>query len=454
MNYRSVSMAGRAEEWRVAQAAVGAPRASGDLAGAKPTLVLKFPRSSTLLYPAVVVSLSWSAVTILYSLHLSTLLLFSSGQAARTSLLIACPIIAGSLLGSWRGSAGTGRLGEMPTHREPALAVIAGRVRRCWRLWMLLAAFETAASGGLPLVWILTNGPKNAFDYGISSLHGLVDGLLIALATTSFALFLYSGDRRHLRIPVFAFFWSILIVSRGMCLVMLLECGIVYARLRRTMARTAAGSLVGVAAFVLGFGYLGDLRGGVGVFRNLAQPTGNYPDWAPSGLLWAYIYVTTPINNLMLTMRTIRPSYDPLFPNTISTLFPTVLRAVLYKAGAAHTAVSGALVIDALNVSTAFTGPFEDMGVAGVAGFGAVAGFVCARYWHGAGFRNIFFFTVFTSALSLTIFYNLFFDLPLLGQLIWFSYFTCMPKNQTGSALVSGQAGQACLTDELRRVGK
>jgi hypothetical protein len=188
-------------------------------------------------------------------------------------------------------------------------------------------------------------------------------------------------------------------------------------------------------AAVLLFGYVGDVRSGAEAFRDLAQPTDSFPDWAPSGLLWAYIYITTPINNLLLTMHTRRPSFNPLLPDTAATLFPTVLRNVIYGKEGASEAISGELETQALNVSTAFVGPYQDMGDSGIIGFSIVAAVLCEFYWRRSGLWNIFAFSVFTQALVLSLFYNLLFSLPILGQLIWFYYFTRIPKASTSARL-------------------
>jgi len=390
--------------------------------------LLKFPKTSILLHPAVVALLIWAMVSLLYSLHLSSLLLFSTNEVIQTALLIVGPIIAGSLIYVGINALRSPAAKVREFHRELGLPEIERRVQQSMRLWMLLAVVETIVSGGVPLIWILTGNGKSDFDYGIPSVHGMVDALLLALSTASFALYLYTHKRRHLRIPVFAIVWSIIVVSRGTVFVLLLESGIVYLRLQKIQKKTVVSLIVVTLLFLIVFGFIGDLRVGQEAFRTLAQPTEAYPAWAPSGLLWAYIYATTPINNLILTMHTIRPSFNILFPNTISTLFPSTLRTLIYGADWASSAVSGALVTEALNVSTAYAGPFQDMGVFGMTAFGLYAGILCARYWYRPGFWNVLVFTVFTEALVLSLFFNEFFSLPILGQFVWFYYFTARKK--------------------------
>ena len=314
------------------------------------------------------------------------------------------------------------------------------RLAQGLKLWVVAATLETIVSRGVPLAWILARNGRANFEYGIGSVHGMVNALLMALATAYWALYLYTGERRFRRFPLFALVWAIVLVSRGTLLVLLLEYAVLYLRLRpiRPTAFLRLGVL-GVLVVIL-FGFIGDLRSGAGAFRQLAQPTENFPDWAPSGALWAYIYTTTPLNNLLLTMHTRRPAYNPLLPATAATLFPSILRNIIYGAELAKESQEGELQNQALSVSTAYVGPFQDMGEYGMVFFSVVAALLCQTFWYKSGFWNIFIFSVFTQALILSLFYNLLFSLPILGQLIWYRYFTRMPARAVQPLALLGPA--------------
>lgn len=395
--------------------------------------VLKYPPATAFLHPITVSSAAWCSVAFLYSLHLSGLLLFKTSDAIGVALLIVLPVFFVSF--AYRLLRPTRPFFTRPItlHREPPLALIERRLRLGIWFWIGLTLVETAVSGGVPLLWLLTGSSKTYFDYGISSIHGLDIALLLAAAVTSFALYLYTENRRHIWFALFAMAWSMVLVSRGTLMILLLEYAIIYLRLRKVKIKAVMRLVAITLVALLLFGYVGDLRSGAEAFRGLAQPTDSFPDWAPSGLLWAYIYITTPVNNLLLTTHTRRPSFNPLLPNTAATLFPTVLRNVVYGKEAAAEATSGALETQALNVSTAYVGPYQDMGNSGIIGFSIIAALLCEFYWHRSGLWNIFAFSVFTQAFALSLFYNLLFSLPMLGQLIWFYYFTRIPKASTST---------------------
>jgi oligosaccharide repeat unit polymerase len=392
--------------------------------------LLRFFRAPIVLSPSFIAPVAWFMVAFLYSLHLSSLLLFTTQEVVGLTLLIVVPILVVSLFFRVAYSVGAQRKAGTVVVEDVPFAQLEGRVRQCLYLWFALAVIETLVSGGVPLVWVLTGNGKSTFDYGIPSVHGMVNALLLALAVTSFALYLYTGKRRHLPVIIFAIFWSFVVVSRGSLFVLMAECAVIYLRIRR-VRWTNFVRLAGLAVvFLLIFGYVGDLRSGADAFRNLSQPTSEFPDWAPSGLLWAYIYITTPINNLLYTMHTTLPSYNPLLPNTAATLFPTVLRNIIYGKQGSTDAISGSLVVEALNVSTAYTSPFQDMGRLGIVGFSTLSAALCEFYWRRNGFRNMLYFAVFAQALMLSLFYNMLFYLPILGQLVWFYYFTYRGKQK------------------------
>ena len=397
--------------------------------------VLKYPPASVFLHPTTVSSIAWCSVAFLYSLHLSGLLLFKSSDVIGVALLIVLPVFFASFAYRLLRPTRPFSARRMSLHREPPLALIERRLRHGIWLWIGLTLLETVVSGGVPLFWLLTGSSKTYFDYGIHSLHGLVIALMLAAAVTSVALYLYTDNRRHIWFALFAMVWSMVLVTRGTLFILLLEYAIIYLRLRRVKTKAVMRLVAITLAAVLLFGYVGDVRSGAEAFRDLAQPTEGFPDWAPSGLLWAYIYITTPINNLLLTMHTLRPSFNPLLPDTAATLFPTVVRDVIYGKEGESAAISGALETQALSVSTAYIGPYQDMGDSGIIGFSIIAALLCEFYWHRAGLWNISAFSVFTQALALSLFFNLLFSLPILGQLIWFYYFTRIPKASTSGRL-------------------
>lgn len=393
-------------------------------------LLIDGPRKrSLLLHPLVVASLIWVTVSSLYILHLSKILLFTRDEVISTTLVLWLPFVAGAL--------GAGFL-RLLAHFFPRVTVREFRqtilsektLRRCFYLWAAVSLIETIFSGGLPLLWLFSGNGKTEFDYGIPSIHGIVNSLILALALARYILFITTRQKKHLVIPALTIVWALLTVSRSMILVLLLECIASYICLRGVRLKTAFRFFAGFLISVFLFGIVGDLRqGSNNLFRDLAQPTSNYPDWLPSGVLWAYIYLTTPLNNLMYTMRTTPPSYNFFFPNTVALLFPSVIRKVLYGSSL-ETALNGDLPVQAFNASTAYIGPYQDFGRLGMLGFSLAISIACQLFWKRKDTRGIAIYSILFACLVLSLFNNLFVSLPILAQAIWFSIFFTRTPNK------------------------
>ena len=128
--------------------------------------------------------------------------------------------------------------------------------------------------------------------------------------------------------------------------------------------------------------------------------------------------MTTPLNNLVNTWMSARPLGDFTLPNTLAELIPTAVRNALGMHGIAST-FTGELVTEAFNVSTAYIGPMQDLGLWGVMGFSAFVAFTSGLCWLRKGFRNDLIFAVLGQWLLLSVFFNHFFYLPIIAQIGW-----------------------------------
>jgi oligosaccharide repeat unit polymerase len=377
-----------------------------------------------LLNPVVIASVVWLSVFSLYAMHLSKILVYSTEDVIVTSLWIWIPIvIVAVLFYAFRRMALSISLGTSDLW-QPDLYRIEKRLKVWFWVWLAAATFETVVSGGVPLLWLFQNTTKNYDSYGVTSVHGIVKSLFISIALCRFTLWVLTEERRHLKMPAFALAWALILIDRSMFLVCVIEYMVVYLRFRKVRMGTFLKIAMGGVLFIFGFGIVGDLRlqGSSSVFRALAQPTDNYPTWLPSGILWAYIYTTTPINNLVHTMHLAAPLQSLLFPNTLALLFPTAIRQLIYGSEW-WTPLEGQLVNNAFNAATAYIGPYQDYGYLGVVLFSCVITFVCQKYWFGGSLKDTLKFAVVTQCLILTLFYNHLFALPIIFQVVWFEVF-------------------------------
>lgn len=390
--------------------------------------IYNMPQKSLILHPISLFSSTWLVVAGLYEMHLSKLLIATNSAVASTISLIISPfIVVGLLLTlyfAFAPKASIRRNQLLNGMDDPAdILVLKKRLNRWLVFWGCATAVEIIVSGGIPFVWLLTGSSKVYTDFGIQSVHGLLNSLLLSIGLCYAGLFARFGDRKNLRCPTGIFIWAILTITRGMVIINMLQV-VIITLLYRGLSIKFAFKLIAIAlVVVVAFGIIGDFRAGGGsVFLDLAQPTEAYPEWLPSGDLWVYIYLTTPLNNLIYSSRSLRPLNDATFPNTAAPLFPSVLRNRIYGEDLSES-VSGELVDSAFNVSTAYVGPYQDYGAIGIACLSLLMGICSTIYWKRNNFRDVLIYAVLGQCLVITVFGDNFLSLPVISQLIWIYLF-------------------------------
>jgi oligosaccharide repeat unit polymerase len=390
---------------------------------------LKAIKSSFAAHPVALFLGSWTFVFFLYSLHLSGQLIYDAADFFYLYVLI----VGGFLAGYWyvacllyylsRGDTSRfflrsrqKRLAlEIPEDRD----VLWHRTKTLFKLWAVLTIVEVVVSGGIPLLWIFSGSGKNYRDFGIQSLHGFLMSMLLSCSTVSFYIYLLSKRRRYTLLPCLTLIWLIASVTRGFFLGIIVQMLLLVLSTRRLNVAQIRNVVLGFVFLVVIFGIVGDLRSGGGdLIRAVGQPTERFPEWLPTGFLWAYIYLATPVNNLFNTIQLI-PSVDGFSAAaTTSQLFPSFIRDLIFPASSL---MQGNLVDPHLNVSTGFIGPFLDMGLLGIAAFSFFLGLTAKLFWSLR--RDAFFllgYSFVAQALIFSIFYDVMLYLPYLFQLFWF----------------------------------
>lgn len=374
--------------------------------------------------PVIIFLAVWGATYALYSLHLSALLIESPATVV-VLLTIAVPFLCGCAL----VSAINYRLQPHSATPGELRADFSRQLTACWRslsgklmflslLWAGISAVEVVVSKGIPIVWIFTGAGKSYQDFGIHSLHGFTNSLLLASSVISLALYFQTRRRSFLIMPVVSTFWAILVVSRNLLLVNVVQLFILWFRYyARNVGRILSRSLIFGFAILYVFGAVGDARTGADRFVGLAEPTVTIPAWVPSGFFWAYVYITTPLDNMVYNVLNVEPTMEPTLPNTLSSLLPSVVRSSLVSA---NDSASEDLVSQAFNASSAFIGPYQDQGLPGVFVFSALIGIACTIFWYKRSLFGHFGYCVLAQCLFFSNFWNHFLDLPVIFQLFWF----------------------------------
>lgn len=273
-------------------------------------------------------------------------------------------------------------------------------------LWFLGSALDIGYSGGLPLLWALTGDAKNYTDFGIPSFHGLINSFYFALMGCLYLRFKLTGDRRYLFYSVLFGLWPIFMLGRGIMLTVIVQLGIIQIFYSGISVRKIFNLAAFALLVVVLFGLLGDFRGTENPFQGIVSP--GYEDvfeLLPSGFLWVYIYITSPLSNLAYNYADLVPVGE-FYYNSVN-LFPSFLRPEELDR-----ADNFMFVNEALNVSTIFASSHSDFGMAG-----DVVLLLLLSLWAGFWFRRVTVCSAYIlpySLLGVVLFFSVFYNLFLL----------------------------------------
>ena len=374
-------------------------------------------------HPLVLFLGAWLAAFLLFSLHLSEWLDFPQSEVTRTMAWICVPFALASVLFSifyWLS----------PKMRSPSrkdvddrdyLVRVERSMDRWFYCWIALTVVNVGFSGGLPIIWLLTGNSKVYDEFGLPVIQVFLTALLAVLALGKFGLYLFYGNRRRLLVPACQILWGVVTVSRGLIMGAVVQAAVLWLCLRGFNLKRVLRVFAASVLVVLMFGYMGDIRSGASSFRDLARPTSNYPEWLPSGVLWFYIYITSPLANLVHTTELSKPANDPLFSRTILFMFPTLIRNTVYGKRFSEDQVdAGDLVTSSLTVSSAYVGPYLDYGFWGIGWYSVLLGVISAYCWRRRStFRDKLRYAAIGQCLLFSVFWNFLFYTPLLAQFVW-----------------------------------
>jgi oligosaccharide repeat unit polymerase len=240
--------------------------------------------------------------------------------------------------------------------------------RLCVRLLQIWAAgsiIEIIIGGGLPILWLLAGDTTRDYrDFGIPSVHGFLTAIYLTLVVAHTLFYRVQRDRRDLVMVLFLLWWPLLQVNRGAFIWALLEIAAVQMITSRFVAsQLLKAGAVALAALLL-FGFVGDLRAGFHKegLREVVSPNAKFlVDDLPSGFLWVYIYVTSPVNNVIAAIDRLQPTHRVYF--SAMNLLPTVVRDKVFTDPNNRYALG--LVNEAFNTATWYANFLADFGVRG-----------------------------------------------------------------------------------------
>ena len=300
------------------------------------------------------------------------------------------------------------------------LPVLRNLVQTLLKVWVVGTIIEIILSGGVPLVWMITGHPtKDYRDFGIPSVHGFLTAIYLFCLTGLLLLYLIEAVKKDLLIALALLSWSVILIHRGAFIWALLELLAVFILVRRiSLKRMVHVGALMIAGMLL-FGIVGDLRAGAGkaVIREIATERGRIlVETLPSGFLWVYIYITSPVNNINAGVERLVPLNKPYF--STMNLLPTVIRERVWAGVENRYALT--LVNEAFNTSTWYVNFLADFGVRGaiviVAALQCIIIYFYRQARRGYAWAILAYAAVF-QALALSIFSDTFTSLVTIAQI-------------------------------------
>lgn len=243
-------------------------------------------------------------------------------------------------------------------------------IKKLFVIWAIFTLIEIIIFKGVPLISVVVLGQYD-LDYaafGLPTLHGLMNSLYLSITCSVFILYQVTKNKKYFYIVLIFFSWPILVMSRALMIWTLIELFSIYFLFNLINLKKIFG-LISIIFFVIFlFGYIGDNRGttkeiGAERFTDSFVKSEYRPitDKIPSGFIWVYLYVTTPLNNVVWNIENIKPEYN--FKYTFRALLPSVIRDDSNKSGGSSYSLE--LVEEAFNVSSYYANYLKDFGVLG-----------------------------------------------------------------------------------------
>lgn len=354
-----------------------------------------------LFMPSVLFLIVWSVTFCLYELGLTSNLTALSTAAM---LFFLMNMVVGVVTTLMFTPAVLRRLGAA---QDPGRSFIENRtVIGLFFVWLLMLVPDIIYSGGIPLIMTM-QGSANYTQFGIPTYHGFVNLIFFLLFPSVYISWMRTKQGKFIFILLVMTVWEIVALRRGILMGGLVELFVVYAYYARISVRSFV-LLVFLGIFVVvGFGYVGDLRGVDNPYAYLwVGGDGNILSLLPSGFTWFYVYVTAGMSNLFYNVSDIIPSYDL---TSFSDIFPSVVRGVLFPDIGFHDQMS--LVDENANVSTMYELLLPDLGFLSVM---VVFVMLClfnlsyVQFLNGKRFLA-FSYLIAMQCVAFSIFYNLFF---------------------------------------------
>ncbi len=289
------------------------------------------------------------------------------------------------------------------------------------RIWLVGNVLTIVVQSGFPILWLFIGSVKTYADYGLPTFNGLLNALFAFLIVGNFFVYKVTGIKKYRNIVLILLTFPILIMSRGLLVLVVFELLGAYLFIKRLRIRNLFFLVGGIFSFVYLFGLLGDLRLGETkdiVYELVEEEHLENAEKVPSGFIWAYLYSTVSLNNVVYNIKRIEPNYLP-YHSTVS-LFPSVVRNLVFGDKKYEDRYSLEMANASFNTFTYFANYLKDFGVELTLAIVFIFQIFISRIYLRAKNMELGPFLVFPilyMAIMLSIFSDYFMSLPTIFQI-------------------------------------
>lgn len=294
-------------------------------------------------------------------------------------------------------------------------------INKIFVFWLFVELLEAIYSKGLPIVWKLTGSTKTYMDYGIPSIHGLMNSVGLVLMMLSFYLILNTSDKKIKRKNIFIILICMLLylclITRQVIISAVIQMVIIYLFTNRKRINWKKLFIL-VFVGIIGFGILGNIRTGYESFLSVSLIETKIPKIF-IGFYWVYMYLTMTVANINNAVI-LGVNHFGGFAYLAQIYLPTVISNILFDTSNLY--VPNILVSQAYTVSgyyIFFYNAFGNLGVYFIAGIYGILGAIFTKKFQKVNNEeNLLYYAVFMQIILLSFFYNHLLYLPSGFQLI------------------------------------
>lgn len=278
---------------------------------------------------------------------------------------------------------------------------------------IIIFIIEIIYSKGCPLFWKLTGSTKTYMDFGIASVHGALNGLVICLG--AYTLFNKKCKYKYLYL-----LFGILTLSRQVLMSIVVEAIIFNIQdvIRKQNKINYKKYIILAIIVFLVFNLLGNFRSGKDVMDIVFRPRDGYENLS-TATMWSYSYLTFSVSNFNNLVKLTDGAVN-YGASSLSMLLPT---AVLKFVHIQKNYSESYLVQSNFNASTYLPEIYLDFGIIGIAIFNIFIAILGTYIYKKAKATKsdvwLMLYAVFAHNIVFLFFVNMFLYLPIIVQFLY-----------------------------------